>query len=180
MGTVIERPCPTCRGEGRRVDERTYTVDIPAGVSSGQTLRLPGRGSIGPRGGPAGDLYVHLRVRPHERFAREGDDLLDDLHLAFTQVALGAGFEYETLDGTEPISVPAGTQSGRVLRLRGRGVPRLDGRGRGDLRIRLVVDTPTELSPEEDELLRRLAETQGVTVDPPDTGLMSKIRSAFK
>jgi molecular chaperone DnaJ len=180
LGNVIERPCPACRGEGRQAAERTYTVDIPAGVNSGQTLRLPGRGSIGRRGGPAGDLYVHLRVRPHEHFTRDGDDLLDDLHLAFTQAALGAGFEYETLDGSESISVPAGTQSGRVLRLRGKGVPRLDGRGRGDLRLRLVVDTPTNPTAEEDELLRRLAELQGVPVDPPDTGLMSKIRSAFK
>jgi molecular chaperone DnaJ len=180
FGSVIEHHCPACRGEGRLAGERNYTVDIPAGVNSGQTLRLPGRGSVGRRGGPAGDLYVHLRVRPHERFARDGDDLVDDLHLAITQAALGAGLDYETLDGTESISIPAGTQSGRVLRLRGRGVPRLDGRGRGDLLLRLLVDTPTGLSAEEEDLLRQLAELQGVTVDPPDTGLMSKIRSAFK
>lgn len=180
LGTYIERPCPTCRGEGRHMEDCSYTVDIPAGVSGGQTLRLQGRGSIGPRGGMTGDLYVHLRVRPHERFQREGDDLHAQVHVSVPQAALGTRFEFETLDGPEELVVSAGTQSGAVNRIRDRGVPRLDGRGRGDLHVHLVVDTPTALSKEEDELLRQLAELQGVEVDPPDTGLMSKIRSAFK
>ena len=180
MGTYIERPCPTCRGEGRRMEECTYTVDIPAGVSAGQTLRLQGRGSIGPRGGMAGDLYVHLRVRPHERFQRDGDDLHAEVHVSFPQAALGTRFTFETLDGDEELVIAAGTQSGTVNRIRGRGVPRLDGRGRGDLHVHLVVDTPNDLSKEEDDLLRQLAELQGVEVDPHDHGLMSKIRSAFK
>jgi molecular chaperone DnaJ len=180
LGSYIERPCPTCRGEGRVMDERAYTVDIPAGVSGGQTLRLQGRGSIGPRGGQAGDLYVHLRVRPHERFVRDGDDLHTELHVTFPQAALGARLPLETLDGVEELVVSPGTQSGAVHRFRSRGVPRLDGRGRGDLLVHVVVDTPTVLTKEEDELLRQLAELQGVTVEPPDSGLMSKIRSAFK
>lgn len=180
QGTYIERPCATCRGEGRRIEERSYTVDIPAGIASGQTLRLQGRGSIGPRGGMAGDLYVHLRVRPHERFEREGDHLHAELHLSFPEAALGSRTTFETLDGPEEIEIASGTQSGAVARLRGRGVPRLDGRGRGDMVVHLVLDTPKSLSREEDELLRQLAELQGVEVDPPDQGLMSKLRSAFK
>ncbi|MBI2706475.1 MAG: J domain-containing protein [Actinobacteria bacterium] len=179
-GTYIERPCPTCRGEGRHVAERTYTVEIPAGVNGGQTVRLQGRGSIGPRGGPPGDLYVHLRVRPHERFVREGDDLRAAVHVSFPQAALGTRLELETLDGPEEIVIAAGTQNGTVHALAGLGVPRLNGRGRGDLYVEVVVDVPTSLSREEDELLRQLAELQGVTVEAPDSGLMSKLRSAFK
>jgi molecular chaperone DnaJ len=180
FGTVVETPCPTCRGEGRRIDERTYTVDVPAGVDTGATLRLSGRGAVGPRGGGAGDLYVHLRVTPDERFARDGDDLLHDLHVPVTQAALGARIPLETLDGDEVIDLAPGTQTGEVLRLRQRGVPHLQGRGRGDLLVQVVVDTPAELTEEQHELLGRLAEIRGEEIDPPEQGLMSKLRSAFK
>ncbi len=179
-GTLIEHPCTTCGGEGRRLEERTYNVDIPAGIAGGQTLRLSGRGAVGPRGGVAGDLFVHVRVRPHPRFERSGYDLLHELHLPFVQAALGATLAFETLDGAEEITIPRGTQTGKILRLRGRGVPHVEGRGRGDLLVQVVVDVPTELSKEEDEALRALATVQGVEVADPDTGLMSKIRSAFK
>jgi molecular chaperone DnaJ len=180
VGQVIPSPCPGCRGEGRRREERSYTVDVPAGVDNGATLRLTGRGAVGARGGPAGDLYVHLRVTPHERLQRSGDDLLAAQLLSIAQAALGAEIEFETLDGTETITVPAGTQSGAVVRLRGKGVPHLQGRGRGDLRIELVVQTPTDLTPEQEELVRRLAELRGEAVAPPEAGLLSKIRSAFR
>jgi molecular chaperone DnaJ len=179
-GQVILTPCPTCRGEGRTIEERTYNVDVPAGVDSGSTLRLTGRGAAGQRGGPAGDLYVHLRVRPHDRFARDGYDLVAELPVSFAQAALGTHLELETLDGTEELAVAAGTQSGRELRLRGKGVPHVDGRGRGDLRVVLRVDTPTKLSATEQELLRRLAEERGEAVDPPSVGVFSRIKSAFK
>jgi molecular chaperone DnaJ len=179
-GQIITTPCPRCRGEGRSVEERTYNVDVPAGVDSGSTLRLTGRGAVGPRGGPAGDLYVHLRVQPHEHFARDGYDLITEMPVSFAQAALGTHLELETLDGTEELTVDAGTQSGRELRLRGRGVPHVDGRGRGDLRVVLRVDTPTKLSGTEQELLRRLAEERGEAVDPPATGVFSRIKSAFK
>jgi molecular chaperone DnaJ len=180
LGEMIASPCPSCRGEGRRTEERTYTVEIPAGVDDGSTLRLTGRGAAGPRGGPAGDLYVHLRVRSHERFARSGSDLVEELHVPMTQAALGAHLAYETLDGVEDLVVPAGTQTGRVFRLRGRGVPHLDGRGRGDLLVRAVVDTPTDLSREEEELLRQVAEQRGEVVADAEGGIFSKIRSAFR
>jgi molecular chaperone DnaJ len=180
FGTIIETPCPTCRGEGRRVDERTYTVDVPAGVDTGATLRLNGRGAVGPRGGSTGDLYVHVRVAPDDRFVRHGDDLVHELHVPVTQAALGAQLPFETLDGDEVIDIAPGTQTGKVLRLRQRGVPHLQGRGRGDLLVQVVVDTPTELTDEEIELLGRLAEIRGHDIAPPDHGFMSKLRSAFK
>ena len=180
MGQVVERPCPACGGEGRRIVEKTYTVDIPAGVDSGATLRLPGRGAVGVRGGGHGDLYVHLQVRRHSRFERQGVDLVHQLRIPMTQAALGAQLPFETLDGTEELVIPQGTQTGRVFRLRGRGVPHLEGRGRGDLLVQVLVETPDDLSREQEELLRRLAELRGDEVAPADAGLLGKIRSAFK
>jgi molecular chaperone DnaJ len=178
-GEVISDPCPTCKGEGREVTEKTYTVDIPAGVDTGSTLRLSGFGAVGVRGGGQGDLYVQVRVRPHARFAREGVDLHHELHLPVTQAALGAVLAFETLDGSEELVVPRGTQTGRVFRLRGRGVPHVRGRGRGDLLVRAVVDTPTDLSPEVEDALRSLAELRGDDVAPPEKGFLSRIKSAF-
>ncbi|CAN5799891.1 hypothetical protein BH24ACT3_BH24ACT3_05850 [soil metagenome] len=180
LGQVIPDPCPECRGEGRRLEEKTYTVDIPAGVDTGSTLRLGGRGAVGPRGGGAGDLFVHLRVADHPRFTRQGNDLVDELELSVAQAALGVHLSYETLDGTEDLVVPRGTQGGRVFRLRGRGVPHVGGRGRGDLLVQVGVATPTSLGEEEEQLLRRLAELRGEDVAPADTGFLSKIRSAFR
>jgi molecular chaperone DnaJ len=180
LGEIIASPCADCGGQGRRREQRSYTVEVPAGVDDGATLRLSGRGAVGARGGASGDLYVHLRVRPHDRFTREGDDLVHELHLATTQAALGAELTLATLDGEEVVTVAPGTQSGVVLRVRGKGVPRLQGRGRGDLRIRLVVDTPTDLTDEQEGLLRRLAELRGEAVAAPESGLFSRIKSAFR
>ncbi|MDQ1374589.1 MAG: molecular chaperone DnaJ [Actinomycetota bacterium] len=179
-GEEVSTPCTECRGEGRRTDEKTYLVDVPAGVDDGTTLRLTGRGAAGPRGGPAGDLYVHLRVKPHDRFQRVGHDLLHVLPLPMTQAALGAHLPFATLDGDEDLVVPAGTQSGREFRLRGRGVPLLNGRGRGDLVVRVTVETPTSLSTQQEELLRQLAEERGEQVATGGTGFFNKIKSAFK
>ncbi len=178
-GVVIPEPCPACSGDGRIVTDKTYTVDIPAGVDSGSTLRLSGFGAVGPRGGPAGDLYVHIRVRPHERFVREGDDLHHELHLPVTQAALGAALTFETLDGTEDLVIPRGTQTGKVFRLKGRGVPHVRGRGRGDVLVHIVVDTPTDLDADVEEALRRIAELRGDDVAPADRGFFSRIKSAF-
>jgi molecular chaperone DnaJ len=180
LGEEVASPCPDCRGEGRRTEERAYTVDIPAGVADGNTLQLGGRGAAGPRGGPAGDLFVHLRVRPDERFSRQGNDLVHVLHIPMAQAALGAHLRYETLDGTEDLVIPRGTQPGRVFRLRGRGVPDVNGRGRGDLLVQVVVDTPTDLSKEQEEVLRLYAAARGEAVVPAETGFLAKVRSAFK
>ncbi|MDQ6783392.1 MAG: molecular chaperone DnaJ [Actinomycetota bacterium] len=179
-GQQIPSPCQDCSGQGRRVQNRSLTVEVPGGVNEGATLRVPGRGAAGPRGGPPGDLYVHLRVKPHPTLSREEDRLLASVGVAFTQAALGTEIDLESLDGTERIIIPAGTQSGKEIRLRAKGVPHLHGRGRGDLVVTVMVETPTGLTREADELLRALAAERGEDVLPPDPGLMSKIRSAFK
>jgi molecular chaperone DnaJ len=179
LGQIVVTPCPTCRGEGRVTVEHTYQVDVPAGVDSGSTLRLSGRGAAGPRGGGAGDLYVHLRVAEHERYWRDGNDLVTEVPISIAQAALGTTVVLSTLDGDEELLVPAGTQPGREFVLRSRGVPRLQGRGRGDLRAQLVVEVPTKLDEEEAALLRQLAGLRGEPVNPPEKGLFSRIKSAF-
>lgn len=179
LGQVVVTPCPACRGEGRVTAEHTYQVDVPAGVDTGSTLRLSGRGAAGPRAGRAGDLYVHLQVAPHERYRRDGNDLVTDVTISIAQAALGTTLVLPTLDGDEDLVIPAGTQPGREFVLRGRGVPRLQGRGRGDLRAQLVVNVPTKLDDEDAALLRRLAERRGEAVNPPDKGLFTRIKSAF-
>jgi molecular chaperone DnaJ len=181
-GQLIASPCATCRGEGRVVKEVSITVEIPAGMDSGQTLRLTGRGAVGPRGGDKGDLYVHLRVAPHERWRREEFDLVTDVSLSISQAALGTELDLDTLDGVEHLVVPAGVQHGHEFTLRGRGVPRLTSsgraRGRGDLRARVVIEVPTKMSSQERDLLRKWAELRGETVTG-DEGLVAKIKSAF-
>ena len=179
-GQTIASPCPSCAGEGRLVGDRTYTVDVPQGVDDGSTLRLTGRGAVGPRGGPPGDLYVHLRVTPHPRFAREGDDLVEHLSIGIAQAALGVRLPLETLDGWEDLVVPKGTQSGQSFRLKGRGVPHLGGRRRGDVIVVVDVETPTKLEEEEAELLRQFAALRGEDVAPADEGFFSKVKSAFQ
>jgi molecular chaperone DnaJ len=178
VGQVIASPCHTCGGDGRVVTEKTYQVDIPAGVDTGSTLRLTGRGAVGPRSGSAGDLYVHIRVAAHERFVRDGDDLFVDLPVSIAQASLGTKFLLPTLDGDEEIVVPAGTQPGKEFVIRGRGVTRLQGRGRGDLRVRVKVEVPTKLTDAEVDLLRRFAEGRGEHVHA-EQGLFSRIKSAF-
>ncbi|MFN3257736.1 MAG: molecular chaperone DnaJ [Ilumatobacter sp.] len=179
LGEIITTPCETCRGEGRVTADTSYQVDVPAGVDTGSTLRLTGRGAVGPRGGRPGDLYVHLRVRPDEQYVREGDDLVTEVTVSFAQAALGTSLKLETLDGTEDLVVPAGTQPGREFVLRQRGVPRLQGRGRGDLIARLRVDIPTKLSDAEVDLLTTYAKGRGETVGNGKEGIFSRIKSAF-
>ncbi|HVT76880.1 MAG TPA: molecular chaperone DnaJ [Acidimicrobiales bacterium] len=179
LGTVIATPCKDCRGDGRRLEERVEVVTVPAGIDNGQTLRSHGRGAAGPRGGPAGDLYLHARVQPHDHFEREGVDVHTELHIPMTQAALGANVEVLTLEGVEEIPISPGTQSGAVLRLRGRGVPHTSGRGRGDFHIHLAVDTPTDLNADTDQLLRQFAGLRGEKVNDAPHGLFKKIKSAF-
>ena len=180
QGEVIPSPCSTCSGAGRIIEDTTYTVDVPAGVDEGSTLRLTGRGAVGMRGGPPGDLYVRLRVRPHERFERHNDDLVHELPISMAQAALGAHLMLETLDGFEDLVIPRGTQSGKVFKLKHRGVPRLDGRGRGDLLVQVRVDIPTTLDEESEDLLRRYATVRGEDVAPAEEGFFSRFKTAFK
>jgi molecular chaperone DnaJ len=180
LGKVIVTPCPQCHGEGRQITEKTYQVDIPAGVDTGSTLRLTGRGAVGPRGGGAGDLYVHIRAGVHDIYRREEDDLVADLPVSIAQAALGTTVMLPTLDGEdEQIVVPHGTQPGKQFVFRARGVPRLQSRGRGDLRVVVDVRVPTKLSEFEAELLRKYAESRGEPVGEAAKGLFSRIKSAF-
>lgn len=179
MGTQVPTPCSTCNGEGREIVTKTYTVDVPAGVGDGTTLRLNGRGAAGVRGGGYGDLYVHIRVHPHTRFVREGDDLVADVHVSVAQAILGVTLPFETFEGPAEIDIPAGTATGDVIVVAGHGVPRLQGRGRGDIRVRIVVDIPDRLPGEQEELIRRLAELRDEPVAPPGSKLLGRIRSVF-
>ena len=177
LGEIIATPCPDCRGEGRKTEERSVTVEVPAGVDAGTTLRITSAGAAPARGGISGDLYVHLRVLPSDRYAREGADLLMTLHIAFTQAALGSEMVVETLDGEEKIEIAPGTQTGKTVRLRGKGVPHLRSRGRGDLHIRIEVDTPANLNKEQEQLLRELAHLRDEPVH--ESGLFTRIKSTF-
>lgn len=179
LGQVITTPCSTCRGEGRVTIDKTYQVDVPAGVDTGSTLRLTGRGAAGARGGKTGDLYVHLRVAPDERYVRDDHDLVTEVPISIAQAALGTSIEIETLDGAEHLLIPAGTQPGREFVLRQRGVPHLRGRGRGDLRARVRVEVPLKLSDRELELLTEFAEGRGEVVGHAKEGIFSRIKSAF-
>ena len=179
MGQVVVTPCAACSGEGRRISTESYTADVPAGIRAGQTLRLGGRGAVGPRGGAPGDLYVHIDVAPHGMFDREDDDLVHVLRVSFPQAALGMHTVIQSLDGEVDLVVPAGTQFGREFVARGRGLPKLNGRGRGHLRVRIEVAVPKSLTDEEESLVRRLAELQGHDVAPADKGFFSRIKSAF-
>ncbi len=183
-GKVIRNPCPVCRGDGRKRQERNIEVDIPAGVSSDNYLTLRGQGNVGPRGGPRGDIIVVLDVAEDARFLRDGEDLIHELSLSFSQAALGVELEVPTVYGSEPVRVPAGVQSGDVLTLRGKGLPRLgEGGGRGDQHLRVQVWTPTRLSPEQQELFQRLAGLEGQmpTADDKPAGqrFWDRIKGAF-
>ncbi|MBC7338559.1 MAG: molecular chaperone DnaJ [Firmicutes bacterium] len=178
-GTVVTDPCPDCGGLGRVRRVRHIRVKVPAGADSGLRLRLAEEGEPGTRGGPPGDLYVDIHVRPHRFFRRDGDDLHCEVTVSFIQAALGTLLEIPTLDGSARVKVPEGTQPGAVVRLRGAGMPRLRGGGRGDLHVHLDVRTPTGLSPREKELLRELAAIRGEGVKEKDKGLWGRVKEAW-
>ncbi|HUR96319.1 MAG TPA: molecular chaperone DnaJ [Gemmatimonadales bacterium] len=177
-GVVVLEACEVCRGEGRVRADKTVTVEIPAGVSSSNYLTLRGQGASGPRNGPAGDLLVMLDIRDDDRFERQGDDLVYDLALSFSQVALGVETAVPTPYGDETIKVTAGTQPETIIRLRGRGLPVLGQNAKGDLIVRVHVWTPERLSSEQERLLRELAKLEG---EPPkrSPGFWSKLKEAL-
>ena len=158
-GRVISKPCVTCKGQGRTTKQRTLTVKIPAGIADGQRLRISGEGEGGPQNGPAGDLYVFIEVPEHPFFRRDGNNLACEIPLNFTTLALGGSIDVPTLDGHDSFKVPEGTQSGTVFRLRGKGMPDVSGRGRGDLFFTVQAVTPKKLSKEQRAALEQLATT---------------------
>ncbi len=164
-GSVIQDPCRDCSGHGRVREVESITVPVPAGMNTGQGLRVPGKGHDGDKGAPPGDLIVHLEVGEHEFFMRNGDDILCEVPISFPQACLGAELTVPTVDGNAKLVVPPGTPSGRVISLPGQGAPRPGGRrGRGDQRVQLIVQVPTRLTAEEEKLIRKLAELQDARV----------------
>jgi molecular chaperone DnaJ len=176
-GKVIKDPCATCGGAGRVREEKQISVKIPAGVDDGSRLRVGGEGEAGYNGGPNGDLYVFLSVREHPKFTRRDYDIHSEQPVTVTQATLGAEMKVEIIDGAEPLRIPPGTQPAQVFRLRGKGVPFIDGSGRGDHYVHVNVKIPTALSEEQRELLERLAELEGET--PPERGVLDKVKDFF-
>ena len=179
-GEMLEKPCPDCRGEGRKDQVQRYEVDIPPGVDNGTRIRLAGKGEAGPMGAPAGDLYIFLQVRRHPVFEREGTALFTRMPISFTTAALGGSVDIPGLDGdVHTIEIPAGIQSGKQLRKRGGGMPVLQGRGRGDLVVEIVVETPTRLTARQRELLCEFRETETGEECPESRGFFERLKDAF-
>jgi len=176
-GRVIKTPCEDCRGAGRIEREKQMEVKIPAGVETGSRLRVQGEGESGTQGGPSGDLYVVIHLAEHERFERQGSNLYASQPLTFAQAALGSEVYVATIEGEEKIKVPAGTQTGTVFRIKGKGMPVLGGRGRGDLFVSVSVVTPTSLTREQRKLLEQLAVVENKDLE--DKGLVDKVRDIF-
>jgi molecular chaperone DnaJ len=178
-GKVIAEPCAECRGQGRRQVEATIAISIPPGVATGNYIPLGGQGNAGPNGGPSGDLIVRLEERDHETFTRQGENISCQIPISFSQAALGAEIEVPALHGQARITIPPGTQAGKVFRLRGKGLPRLRGSGFGDELVQLVLCTPTRLSEEERRVFEQLRRLE--TAQPPPSGkkLLEKVKEAL-
>ncbi len=176
-GRVVKNPCADCKGSGRVEREKQMEVKIPAGVETGSRLRVTGEGEAGTQGGAPGDLYVVIHVAEHDQFERQGNNLYEAVPITFAQAALGAEIMVKTLDEEEKLKIPMGTQTGTVFRLRGKGMPILGGRGRGDLFVSVTVVTPTTLTREQKRLLEQLAEVE--SKDLENKGLVDKVRDIF-
>ncbi|MEK6697591.1 MAG: molecular chaperone DnaJ [Nitrospirota bacterium] len=178
-GRTITEPCPGCKGRKRVERERTLSVKIPAGVETGNTIRLAGEGELGSYGGPPGDLYIYLMVEEHPLFKREGQDIILDVPVSFMQAALGAEFEAPTLTGPAKLKVPPGTQPGHVFRLKGKGFHRLQGSGSGDQLCRIVVEVPSKLTSKQRELLQEFEALSGADAAPITRGFFDKVKEVF-
>jgi molecular chaperone DnaJ len=181
-GKIIANPCPTCDGAGRLRTQKTLSVKIPAGVDEGDRIRLAGEGEPGMNGGPAGDLYVQLHLKPHAVFQRDGDDLHCEMPISFVTAALGGEIEIPTLDAAAKIKIPAETQSGRVFRLRGKGIKGVRSTHPGDLHCHVVVETPVNLNERQKELLREfdtITQKHADRHNPRAKSWMDKVREFF-
>ena len=178
-GEVIPEPCVDCGGKGIRQTQEILQVDIPAGVDDGQKLRWTGRGGPGADGGPAGDLYLVIRLEDHPLFEREGNNVICTVPISFTQAALGGKLDVPTLDGKVVMTIPAGTQTGKTFRLTDKGFPSVSGRSKGDQLVRVVVETPVKLTERQQELLAEFAEEGGEDVHPERKGFFDRMKELF-
>jgi molecular chaperone DnaJ len=179
-GEIVQEKCPKCHGEGRFKGETTLSVTVPAGVQAGNYLTLRGEGNAGLRGGTPGDVFIVIDERKHDLFERHGDDIIYRLLISFPQAALGDEVEIPTLNGRVKINIPAGIQSGKILRLRGKGIKHLNGAGSGDQLVIVNLFTPTKLSAEEKKIFQQLAKCEGVKPKEHDRSFFNKVKDAFK
>lgn len=180
-GKIIKEKCSTCRGQGKIKKQKTISVSIPAGVDHGMQVRMPGQGEPGANGGPSGDLYIVLRVKDHEFFERDGQDIYCEMPITYVQATLGDEIEVPTLTGRVKLKIPAGTQTGTFFRIRGKGVPAVRGNVQGDQRVRVKVIVPKKLTDRQKELLREFAEVSGDhTPEEQSEGFLDKVKKAFR
>ena len=178
-GKVIKSPCKGCHGTGKKTKRSKISVNIPKGVDQGARVRVTGAGSAGSRGGENGDLYVYIFVKPHNLFKRQNVDVIVEVPVSFVQAALGDTVQVPTLDGAVELKIPAGIQSGKVLRIKGKGVPYLRGGGRGDQHVIVKVLTPQKLTGEQKDLLKKFAELSGDSVNPEQKSFKDKLKEFF-
>lgn len=178
-GEIIDEPCSSCRGAGKEKKTRKITINIPAGVDSGSVIPLRGEGNHGEKGGPAGDLYVYLKVKPHDIFEREGNDIWCEIPISYVKAALGGVVEVPTIDGKVKYDIPEGTQTGTVFRLKHKGIKNLRGTGKGDQYVRVKISVPKKLNEKQRELLKQFAETFGEEPEHEKKGFFDKMKDAF-
>ena len=176
---MITNPCRKCKGTGRVPKKRIVSVKIPPGVHEGQGIRVGGEGEPGRSGGPRGDLYCYVRVKPHEFLERNGNDLIAVVPISFTQAALGTTIEVPSLDGPRSLNILAGTQYGSVFRIKGHGLPNVRSGRTGDELVQVVIETPTRLNPRQQEMLREFAATENKTVSPKSRKFLEKLKNYF-
>ena len=179
-GKIISEPCKACRGKGTEKKNKKLKVKIPAGVNDGSRLRVAGEGEAGAKGGPSGDLYVYIYVRPHKYFERDGTTVMCEVPISIVQATLGAEIKVPTLDGQVTMRIPEGTQPGKVLRLKGKGIPSLRGGGRGDQLVRIKVVVPTKLNDKQKDALRKFEDVCGDAINPEEKSFLKKIKDFFK
>ncbi|VAW23098.1 Chaperone protein DnaJ, partial [hydrothermal vent metagenome] len=178
---TMDQPCTTCTGQGRKQESRSLSVDIPSGIEDGTRIRLSNEGEAGLRGGPSGDLYIFISLAPHDLFQRDGADIYARVPIAMTTAALGGDFEVPTLDGSRArVKVPAGTQPGQRVRLKGKGMPILRSTQVGDLYVQMDVETPQKLNKQQRELLEQLASISTNDNSPTSSGFFSKLKGLFE
>ena len=178
-GQIVDRPCPTCHGDGRVRKESTIEVDIPAGIAEGQYITVRGEGNVGPRGGPKGDVLIIIEEKKHAEFERHGDDIVYNLQLSFVQACLGDEVQVPTLTGKATISIPSGTQSGKILRMKGKGIPHLNSYKVGDQLIKIHIWTPNKLGSKEKALLKELAAFESMYPKKEDKGFFERMKEAI-